>query len=175
MFKTMDVLTLVALVAGPAMAVCIQLFFEQRRETRRSKIAILDVLMGYRGRLTSPECVSALNRVELVFYRDSAVIAKHKALLDHMEIERNYQEAERQGGWARRADLVAELISTISESLGYRFSHTGIKTTAYVPKAMIDESEYIVEIRRQLLGMTSGKMPLTVHVITSVDEEHSMS
>ncbi|HEY5214166.1 MAG TPA: DUF6680 family protein, partial [Acidobacteriaceae bacterium] len=84
-FKPVDILTLIALVAGPALAVGIQLWFERRREVRRTKISILDALMAYRGRLGHPDSVSAINRVELVFHDDNRVTGKLRALIEHME------------------------------------------------------------------------------------------
>jgi hypothetical protein len=165
--RLVDVLTLIALIAGPALAVAVQLFFEKRRERRRSRVAILDTLLAYRGRLVNPECVNALNRVELAFYGEPVVIAKHRELIEHMERERNFPESEQAAGWERRNDLLIELIASIAESLGFRFSHTGLKTNAYVPKAMVDENQYLMDMRRWLLGLAEGKNPIPIRVEAS--------
>ncbi|HEY5057070.1 MAG TPA: DUF6680 family protein [Acidobacteriaceae bacterium] len=163
-FKPVDILTLIALVAGPALAVGIQLWFERRREVRRTKISILDALMAYRGRLGHPDSVSAINRVELVFHDDNRVTGKLRALIEHMERERNLPEAEKQGGWDERSDLLTELIASAAESLGYKFSHNAIKRIAYLPQGMIDENEYTTEVRKHILTVVKGESPLLVSV-----------
>jgi hypothetical protein len=151
-----DILTLIALVTGPAIAVGIQLWFEKRREDRRLRHHVLRTLMAYRGRLHHPDSVSALNSIELVFSNKKPVFGKLKELLDHMEFERSLPEKEQKAGYERREDLLVELISSMSESLGYRFTHTVIKRKAYLPQGMVDEGLYELEMRRRLLDFTKG-------------------
>jgi len=81
-----------------------------------------------------------------------------------MEYERNMPEAEKQSGWDKRADLLAELISSAAESLGYRFSHNAIKRIAYLPQGMIDENDYTTEVRKHLLTIAKGESPILVQI-----------
>ncbi len=97
-----DILTLIALVTGPAIAIGIQLWFEKRREESRARLYILRTLMAYRGRLQHPDSVSALNSTELIFSNEPNVLIKLKELLDYMETERSLPENEK-GPWVSTA------------------------------------------------------------------------
>ena len=78
--KFVDILTLIALITGPAIAVFIQLYFEERRAIRRDKRHILLTLMAYRGRIAQPEGVGALNSIQIVFSDAPKVIQAHRIL-----------------------------------------------------------------------------------------------
>jgi hypothetical protein len=159
--KLVDILTLIALVTGPAIAVLIQLLFEERRSIRRDQRHILLNLMAYRGRLADPVGVGALNSVQIIFSDDKKVIEAHRSLLEFMERERELPpETE---PWRRRDDLTVELIAAIAESLGHRFTHTDIKARGYFPKGMVDENAYQLEMRGRFLQMTKdGAMSIRV-------------
>ncbi len=162
--RIVDYLTIAAIILGPVMAVVIQLGFERRREKRKAQFNVLSSLMAYRGRLIHPESVSALNLVTLVFYDSSEVIAKHAELMAHMERERTLPEDERVGGWQKRDDLTVELITHMAEVLGYRFSHSGIKTTRYLPQGYLNEDEFTMKARAGLLSLLNGEQPLLVRL-----------
>ena len=162
--KLVDYLTLFALIAGPAAAVGIQLWFERRREKRGAKIAVLSTLMAFRRRLTNPESVAALNRVQLVFNEDRGVLESHAKLIGHMERERSLPESERQQGWDTREDLLVELIASMAGALKYMFTHTNIKNMAYFPQGWVNEENDQQEIRSVLLPILKGDNVLRVRV-----------
>ena len=59
---------------GPIVAVQAQKWIENFREKKREKKYVFAMLMYTRGTRVSPEHVQALNRIELAFYRDMAVM-----------------------------------------------------------------------------------------------------
>jgi hypothetical protein len=126
---------------------------ERRREERNAKLSVLRTMLAYRGRMNHPECVAAINCIELVFNDNSGVTDKLKELLDYMDVQRNLPANEQPIGWQRRDDLTTELISVMSSSLGYKFGHTAIKRRAYLPQGYVDEVDYQVEIRKRLLNL----------------------
>lgn len=119
--------------------------------------------------MTDTEAVSALNGTALVFHGDEPVISKLNELFSHWDLEGNLPEQQRQAGYERRNDLLAELISSMALALGYKFDHTFIKGRFYLPKGMTDESQYTLKMREQLLDLTSGKTPLTVTLVQTPD------
>ena len=166
--KLVDILTLIALIAGPATAVGLQLWIERRRERRRAKSSVLETLMSFRRRLIQAESVAALNRVQLVFHDAPDVLKTHTALIAHMNHERTLPESERQQGWNRREDLLIELITAMAYSVGYRFNHTEIKGGAYLPQGWLDEETYTQEIRARLTAAFTRDGAVKVHL----DETH---
>ncbi len=163
--RLLDTLTLVALFAGPALAVAIQLWFERRRELRRSKFDVLSTLMAFRRRPIHTESVEALNRTPLVFHGDEDVLAKHGSLHTHMEYERTLPQAEKASAYEKRQDLLVELLSAMADAMGYRFSHSLLKTQAYLPQGYLDEETYTAQTRQLVTALLEGKTPLPV-VIT---------
>jgi len=141
MTKT-EMITIIALFVGPLLAVGIQLFFEQRRKRLARQFELLDTLMAYRRNMTNIACVGAINRIDLVFYKFPSVRSRLKTLFDHMERERTLPDNEKAGGWDKRADLFAELISEIANVCGYNFDHTVVKDNSYHPQGYVDEATY---------------------------------
>jgi hypothetical protein len=83
------------LLAGPAMAVGIQLWFSNREEHRRRKLGILDILTQYRGRTTHSDSVRPLNSIDVVYYDCPVVRSKFTALLNFLETDEAKAEGRR--------------------------------------------------------------------------------
>ncbi len=157
-------LTIVAIISGPIAAIAIQLFFEKRREDRRRKLSLLDILMANRGRMTTLPSVQAFNQIEIVFYDNEDVRSKWAELFNELERARTLTGDELQSCYKKREDLLVELISLIADSLGYKLSHTTLKGRRYNPQAFVDEENYQAAIRKAMLPLISGEKPLTVRL-----------
>ncbi len=70
----MAVLTLFALVFGPIIAVCITLWWQDRKEKRDAKRNLFMTLMAHRKGTPSYELVNALNLIDVVFADDDNVV-----------------------------------------------------------------------------------------------------
>ena len=169
--RLIDVITIAALIIGPALAVAIQLGFERRKESRNRKLQILDTLMAYRRRLVHSDSVAALNRIDTVFYDDPTVRAKFKNLLDHLDGERIIPSEEKAGAWAKRDDLLVDLLSEMASVMGYKFDHTHLKNMAYNPQAYVDEHQYTENVRKGLMALLEGKAPIVVS-LTDATQKH---
>ena len=66
---TPEVLTVLALIAGPISAVQIQTFLERRHQKHERRIITFKTLMAARGTGLSPDHVQALNMIDVEFYK----------------------------------------------------------------------------------------------------------
>ena len=160
--RPVEWVTIIALIFGPLLAIAIQLGFEQRREERRRKLAVLDSLMSYRGRFIHNQNVLTVNRIDLVFYKNADVRRKFGVLLDHLESDAMKVDDVSPQTMAKTDDLAAELISEVAKDIGYAFDHTVIKRKAYYPKAFNVEVQYQNQVRAALLPILQGKKNLNV-------------
>lgn len=155
-------MTLFALIAGPALAVGIQLWFTKRHEDRRRKLGILDTLMQYRGRIIHSDSVRALNNIDTVYYDSPSVRSKFTTLLDFLETDEMKANPLAPRTTAKVDDLLTELISEMCKSLRYNFDHTRIKTKAYRPQAFANEEQFTADLRTALMPLLKGTSPLHI-------------
>jgi len=160
--KPIDYMTLFALFAGPALAVGIQLWFTHRTEDRRRKLAILDTLMSYRGRIIHSDSVRALNSIDTVYYDSPTVRNKFTVVLGFLESADMKERPLRPETTSKADDLLTELLSEMCKVLGYNFDHTRIKTKAYRPQAFADDEEFTAEVRAAWLPLLKGQRPLHI-------------
>jgi uncharacterized protein DUF6680 len=160
--KPYEYMTLFALIAGPFLAVGIQLWFTKRQEDRRRKLWVLDTLMQYRGRVLYSDSVRALNNIDLVYYDSPSVGAKFIALLDLLESQEMTTVPLSPWTTTKVDDRLTELLSEMCKVLGYDLDHTRIKTKAYRPFAHVIEEQSNADIRNALLPLLKGTSPLHI-------------
>jgi hypothetical protein len=135
-------LTLAAIIFGPILAVATQLWIQERKAKRDTKLWVFSTLMSYRAMILNPSFVQAFNLIDVVFHKNAEVRKKRKEFLDVVTAvvgrDLTPQEIE------KCRDLVAEMLSKIGGDLGYNFDHTQIKDTGYYPLAFekLDTSEF---------------------------------
>ena len=126
----MELLTLIAILAGPAIGVRIAMRMEDRRQKRQEQINILaSLLRTSRGpaRL-SAEHVGALNLIRLVFHEEKLVLDAYGR---YMEFLHN-PPLEESEGWERLLDLLAAL----TKALGYPFNKKDLENSSYFSAGM---------------------------------------
>jgi hypothetical protein len=160
--RPLDYMTLFALLAGPAFAVGIQLWFTNRHEDRHRKLGILDILMQYRGRIVHSDSVRALNNIDIVYYDSPPVRSKFLSVLDFLETDEMKANPLAPRTTAKIDDLLTELISEMCKTLGYNFDHTRIKTKAYRPQAFANEEQFTADFRTTLMPLLKGTAPLHI-------------
>ena len=82
-----DILTIVAILAGPVLAIQIQKYLEEKRELKRRKIRVFRELMVTRSTVLSPRHVEALNTIQMEF---SAKDPNEKKVLDAWQLYINH-------------------------------------------------------------------------------------
>ncbi len=165
--KSYEILTIVAIILGPIMAVQVDKFIARRRDTKKGKIWIFKTLMATRGTVLSISHVEALNRIDLEF-SDSKdfhqVLSNWKEYFDNLS-QRKAETQEELIVWnARNEELLANLLFEMGLSLGYKFDKALIKRNIYYPSGhgkMERENELI---RQGLLNVLHNESSLSVNI-----------
>ena len=70
----MDIVSIIVAAVGSGLvATIITLIVQRVSETRKLKICIFEILMSHRYLIADKENVEALNKVEVIFHKDSEV------------------------------------------------------------------------------------------------------
>lgn len=168
----MEILTILAIITAPLIAVQVSLYLERRRETKKRRRWIFELLMANRATPLSVDFVRALNMIDVEFYGNNRKLKKVRnswhALMDHFASVRDSEV------WTEKvSDLQADLLMNMAESLDYEFDTTLIKKSAYYPKGLGEMEEDINVIRKNLIDLLSGKssIPVSFEVEESEREE----
>lgn len=161
---TMDIVAIVAIVAGPVSAVLITRHLDRRNELRRRKYDILLSLMRTRDARLSAEHVGALNLIQLEFHNRNRIIDSYSQYINHLSLPLP-PVAEQEAFFAQRQDRFLQLVSAIAADLTYRFDRRDLERLSYFPQAW-DDIESVQRRNLYLLSeLLSGKRPL--HITTS--------
>jgi hypothetical protein len=169
--RTVDWLTIIAIVIGPLVAVQLTRWLDQKKEIRERKLDIFKTLMATRAYTISPAHVEALNRIDLEFLasskRDKPVVDAWKAYLDLLG---NRQIPPEQWG-IRRVDLLVDLLHAMGKALDYDFDKTNIKNATYSPTAHGRIETEQEQLRQSAIKLLSGETPLQVSIRETTDRD----
>lgn len=145
-----ECLTLVAIVLGPIVAVCITLWIEGRRRKRESRVLILRQLMITRHLAGDPNYSAAVNLIPVEFNDEPNVLAAYKAYQDAIRLPNPPAD-----GVADRLQFViskqTKMISAIMRTLSLKGSEADLPVEAYAANAMIiRDNLYLDSLRAQL-------------------------
>lgn len=165
-----DWLTILAIIMAPIFALQIQKFIEDRKEIKTRKMQIFRALMATRATPLYPEHVEALNMIDIEFFRNRKITEAWKLLLDHFA---NYPKDTKDPNYQttlnscmeKSNDLLVDLLYEMGQSLNYIFDKVHLKRGAYIPKGHAD---YILDqefIRRSLVGVLLGHIPIPIKVV----------
>jgi hypothetical protein len=166
-----DGLMILAVLAGPIIAVQLTRFLDNKREVRERKLQIFKTLMATRAYTISWDHVMTLNRIDLEFDKNNknekAVIEAWKAYLDLLG-EKSITGEQ----WSiKRIDLLVELLHKMAVVLGYDFDKTHIKNSSYSPSAHSDIEDEQRAIRKGLIEVLEGKRDLPMKIANWSDKE----
>lgn len=180
-----DYVMVLAVLLAPLVAVQVQKRIEVFRERQQRKLYVFGNLMATRAARVSPEHVQALNMIDLVFYgrkifsfryqtkTEKTVTEVWKKYLDHLDTKCESDELKI---WLTKGDdLFVELLSNMSESLGYHFDDVHIKKGIYAPKAHSDQELAQMTIRDGLVDIFSGKKAIPMAVVSFPNSEEALS
>lgn len=162
----LSVLTVIAIILGPIIALQLQRHLDEGREARNRKLWVFKTLMSYRATALSPNFVQALNLIDVEFgassQKEKAVRNAWKVLLDHFgdlsgpTIPPNSAD--------KTASLTTNLLLAMGRSLGYEFDEVQIKKGAYYPMGLGNVEQEQHAVRRGILDVLSGKRRLPIGV-----------
>ena len=163
-------LTIIAIIIAPIAAVQVQKFLDIRRERRARKMQVFKTLMTTRATPLSPYHVESLNMIDIEFYDNKKITEAWKLLLDNFE---NYPKDTQDPNYQTKLnscsekskELLTNLLYEVAVSLGYSFDKVHLMRGAYIPKGHADIELDQEFIRRSLVGVFLGKLPIPIKVI----------
>ena len=172
-------LTIIAVLAGPVLAVQAQKFIERRGAKKQRKIQIFKTLMGTRGTVLSPLHVEALNLIDVEFTdrnsTDRRVLNAWALYRDHLarKTDDRYDPQSVSAWFDKSQELLTRLLYEMGQALGYQFDEVHIKRGAYVPQAHFFIEEEQNFIRRELVRILKGEtaFPMKVTDFPNVYDE----
>jgi hypothetical protein len=165
---TLNILTIVAIVSGPVIALQIQRRLDEGREARNRKMWVFKTLMSFRATAISPTFVQALNLIDVEFDGDNdeekAVRNAWKVLLDHYLDLGRIPEPNTPALTDRSIQLKTTLLLLMGKCLDYDFDEVQIKKGSYYPTGLGNVEAEQHAIRRGVLNVLSGKGRIPVGI-----------
>lgn len=168
--KVFNVLTIIAIVSGPIIALELQRFLDARREQKQRKLWIFRAIMANRATILNVNYVQALNLIDIDFSGDSKkdkeVRTAWKILLDHLTVPEGKirTQAEITAANERSIDLRVKLMKTLADALGYEFDEVQLKKGSYLPTGHSDLENEQNALRKRLLEVLNGNRRIPVGV-----------
>ena len=163
-----DWVTVVAVIAGPILAVQIQKYLEGLKQNKARKVQVFKDLMATRAATLAYQHVVALNMVGLEFQgkKYSKVVNAWKTYLDHLSSFPKDDEAMAKVWGEKKNDLLSDLLYEMGISLGFDFDKVHIKKAGYIPKAYEDQELEQSLLRKSLLEVLLAGRPVPMNIVS---------
>ncbi|GIU03407.1 hypothetical protein TUM4261_00750 [Shewanella sp. c952] len=169
-----EIIMVIAVIAGPILAVQAQKYLESIKENKRRKMGLFHTLMSTRANRVSQAHVSALNMIDLEFYGKTlfgkrSQSAGEKKITNAWKVYNDHLNEkftkDRLGAWAdKRDDLFTALLYAMSQHLGYDFDEVQLKRDCYKPMAHGDVEAEQQKIREGIVAVLDGKKSIPMAV-----------
>jgi hypothetical protein len=158
------VVTAIAIVVGPLVAVRVSLRFEESREKLRRKYQTFHALMRTRRVTLSPEHVTALNVIQTEFHDDDKVVAAYKKYIDNLAVglPPGSKEEATKKFLADRDDAFNEMMFEIGKHLGFSLDKRELAKYSYAPQGWVNIEAEQNAVRQLALELLQGKRPLPI-------------
>lgn len=162
-----EVLTVIAIFAGPVTALFVQREIDRRRENTRRRIDVFRIIWATRmlPQRLHLRHVEAINMVGIDFKDCHAVVDAWKEYLDMLLSPDPQPEAQKQAFYEDRDSKFHSLVYEISKVLGYDFSRLDIKKQCYSPQLHGTTLEQELVTRAGLAKLFSGEVALPVRIV----------
>lgn len=171
---TKDIVMILAVIAGPILAVQAQKYIESIKESKNRKLQIFHTLMSTRATRLAQDHVAALNMIDIEFYGQNRLGKRYqsngekkitnawKVYNDHLN---NKTSGDRVGAWVDKSDeLFTSLLYSMAQYLGYEFDEVQLKRDCYRPIAHGDIENEQHKLRQGLVAVLDGKKPIPMAV-----------
>ncbi|MGA9084413.1 MAG: DUF6680 family protein [Pseudolabrys sp.] len=155
MMENKDIVTVIALILGPVIAVFITFWYQRRRQKYDAKERLFLGLMAQR-RINPPtfEWAGALNVIDVVFADNRDVVEKWHELYKIVD-----QPQFNQGHFGH---TYIELLSEMAAALGYRRLQQTDIDRFYAPQAHGTQAALTQEMQTELLRVLKGTQSLRI-------------
>lgn len=153
--ETKDIVTVVALILGPVIAVLITFWYQRRRQKYDAKEKLFLGLMAQR-RINPPtfEWANALNVIDVVFADNRDVVDKWHELYNIVN--------QPQMNMAQWGHTYIELLSEMAKALGYRRLQQTDIDRFYAPQAHGTQAALTQEMQTELLRVLKSTQTLRI-------------
>ena len=176
------IMTIIAIILGPILAVQVQKFIERITLKRQAKDQLFKTLMSTRQARMAPDHVRALNMIDIVFYgkrkKDNKVVAAWRLYLDQLftcprDTEAPEHKAKLDAWTIKSIDVFNDMLFEMATALGYEFDKVLLKRGAYTPSGYdeTDFDQYI--IRRGVAKLFLGIKSIPIHIVEAPPKETS--
>ncbi len=133
----MGIITVIAILLSPAIAVGVSILVQDWREKRKDKEFIFSSLMATRHQIYSDEVVRALNMIDVIFHDDEKVRELWREYYDML----HNPGLNNPTGWEQWKTKKLELIYEMAKVTGYGKKITHIDASrVYVPVGMVEDT-----------------------------------
>jgi hypothetical protein len=158
----MAVATIIAVVAGPILAVWVTRLIDARRLKQTRRMDVFRTLMRTRRMRLNPEHVGALNLVEIEFYGEKAVLEGWKAYWAHLHLAIPTNQTEQLQFFRDQDGLLTKLLHAIAKSLHFNIEQLDIFEGGYVPQGWLNDEQTARELRTLMLDILNGRRGIPV-------------
>lgn len=166
----------VATAFGPIAAVLVSFLREGRAAIRDRRLFVFRTLMATRKQIISLEHVAALNLVEVKFYGCKNIETAWRQYLSHLNTN-SLPEYEK---WDQiRHNLLAKMLSEMSQKLGFKYDTLDIFQGGYSPEGLAHRDAVSVGALEYIRELSVGKKTVPVSILdtstqhTNIAEDHS--
>ena len=159
-----EILTIIAIVAGPAFGVWLTRWLDDRRELQQRKYDIFRTLMRTRKMPIHVDHVGALNLIEVEFIKNANVIDAWKSYLANLSVPMPpVEEKDRHDVWVKKNDsLLTKLLSEVAKSLNIKIEQLSILEGNYIPQGWVDDDWEQRLVRRSLIDVLMAKRHIVI-------------
>lgn len=158
-----DILSIVAIIFGPVVAVVITRLMDDRNAAKGRRYQVFRDLMRTRAAKLSPAHVDALNLVEIEFNKFPRVTGAWHRYMENLAAANPIDENERSNFNVRREQLFIKLIQEVAKQSGLRtVDITDVMTSNYYPVGWQTEQQEQQQIRQSLIQVLAGNRPLSI-------------
>ena len=170
----MEILTIVAIVVGPILAVQAQKWIERLTQKRQAKEAIFKTLMSTRGTRLSLAHVQALNMIDLEFHgerkKDKRVVDAWRIYLDQLnDCPRNTTDPDyktKLDAWsAKSIEDFNDMLFEMATALGYDFDRVILKRGSYTPTGYGETEAQQWIVQRGITELFLGLKSIPIHIV----------
>lgn len=155
----MEVLTIIAILISPVIAVYVSMWIQERRSAREQQMHVFATLIALRHSPVIDENVRALNLIDIVFYKKTKVRQLWREYYDMLGNEglNNPQ------GFVTRQKKYIEMVHEMAKALNYgeAFNHLDADRV-YYPQALGEQSQRSEEIANELLRVLKASSGVQV-------------
>jgi hypothetical protein len=164
----LTVVTIIALIFGPVLAVIVSDRRSKKEEVARRKMHVFRTLMATRTTNLYYNHIEALNLVEIEYFEDKDVMDYWRQYRNHLD-NKEYSDRDYPAWNGERQNKLNDMLYKMSLALGYSFDKSHIEKGVYYPVGYSEIESQQREIRSLLLELLSGKrqLPMKAEVYTN--------